>query len=342
MSLIIAQNNNLNTKNTSLNTINNLNSNLNNNLVKNVNKKYLIVLRKKHFVEQHYKSFMLWKLNLEKSSNVPSYKTWHWRSFYSRKKKFEFQQKCFLVNLYLSLHFWKPTNDMFLRGFIHESVKGWGGSYNSIQKYYELEKMIQHNFIEKQQVSLTNIDSNWLTLKPRGWVRLNNNVVLSDKFIIDMNLENYMLIDNNQHGFQFKLFCNLPKIIHNRCKIKVSSWYLKVLLLRGVKYPVLFDYSSLPLLTNLSYFSERQYLPWNSTLQPDGVWQIDPIALKMIDISKGLTDAFKKGKITEYSIKQRWYDLLNNKDRIGELTQESMTQELYIILKLLQKAKKLI
>ena len=285
---------------------------------------------------------MLWKLNLEKSSNVPCYKAWHWRSFYSRKKKFEFQQKCFLVNLYLALFFWKPTSIMVLRGFIYESAMGWGGFYGNIQKYYELDKIIQNNFIEKQQVSLTSIDSTWLNLKPRGWVRLNNNLILSDQFIINNNLENYMLLDNQHHGFQFKLVCHLPKIINERCKIKVSSWYLKVLLLRGIRYPALFDYSYLPLLTDLAFFSERQRLPWESTLQPDGVWQIDPNALKMISISKGLTKAFKDGKITEYQIKKRWYDLLNYSDRIGELTQESMTQELFIILKLLQKAKKLI
>jgi hypothetical protein len=307
-----------------------------------INKQYKNALRQSHFVERHYISFLLWKLNVEKVSVLPSYKTWCWRSFYSRKKKSELKKRGFLLNLYLALDIWKPSKDIMLHGFINDAAKGWGLNYNdNLQKHMELNNMIKFNFVEKQKVSLTTITTDWLTLKPRNWITVKNNIMLTDEFD-DFQLENYMLLDSHNHGFQFKIICNLPTILNKRCNIKMPSWYLKVLFLRGFKYPVIFHYKYIPLLANLSYFGQRQFLPWESTLEPDGVWQLDPIALKMIEIGKGLTEIYRRGEITEYLIKKRWLNLLNGTDKISILTQEALCQEPHTIMKLLQKASRIL
>lgn len=307
-----------------------------------VTRQYKNALRQSHFVERHYVSFLLWKLNVEKVSILPTYKTWCWRSFYSRKKKSEIKKKGFLLNLYLALDIWKPSKDIQLQGFTHDAVKGWGLSYNdNLQKHVELNNIIKLNFVEKQAISLTTTAIDWLTLKPRNWVTIKNEVILTDEFD-DFQFENYMLLDSHNHGFQFKIICNLPIILNKRCNTKVPSWYLKVLFLRGFKYPVILHYKYIPLLANLSYFGQRQSLPWGRTLEPDGIWQLDPIALKLIEISKELTKVYKKGEITEYLVKKHWENLLTGTDKISELTQNALALEIHIILKLLIRASRIL
>jgi len=77
------------------------------------------------------------------------------------------------------------------------------------------------------------------------------------------HIENYLILDKLNHCFQFKIICDLPFFINKRFFIKINPWALKVLLLRGLKYPVIINYKYLNLIQNLSFFGHKTILPWH-------------------------------------------------------------------------------
>lgn len=303
-------------------------------------KQYAGALRQLYFVEQHHVSFLLWKLNVEKVSNLPSYKAWIWRSFYSRKKKSEIRKYGFLINLYLAILTWQPFRPSYKTGFINEAAQGWGCNYfNKFDTHIAIYHFINNVVQNQNQISLTAVTKDWLILKPKAWVSLPTQFLHSFQFE-DFQLENYILLDGPFYGFQYKIICNLPPVVNVKTNKTISPWYLKVLFLRGLKYPVLLNYKYISLINNLAYFGQRQYLPWNSTLQPDGVWQLDPVALKILEIGKDLTTVYRSGEISEYLVKKRWKDLLNNSDKISNITQETLLDDSFMIFNIVQKIKK--
>lgn len=315
-----------------------INTNINTNLaVQVLRKQYQNALRQSHFVEQQYVVFLLWKLNVKKVALIPTYKVWGWRSFYSRKKKSESKKKGFLFNLYLALNIWKPEKVSIIHGHFIDAAKGWELCYSdSLQKHAAMYNFIYSCLMEQNNLSLTKVTKEWLNFKPQGWVTIQNLLTLIDHEYDEHQLEGYMAIDSKYHGFQYKVGCsslinyniqgdtfNMQK---NLIESKLSSKYLKVLVLRGYKYPVLYQYKYTTLITNLSMFGSRQTLPWELVLLPDGVWQLNPLAVKLVEAADYLTNILKKGIITEYLVKRTIIGLLSGSTKLSDIFRDTVVK----------------
>lgn len=302
---------------------------------------YVSALCLEHYSRRQIISYLLWKLNVEKITVIPSYKAWCWKSFYSRKKKVELKQ-CFLLNLYFALNVWKPAAHLKIYGIYQESVYGWSINYtNNLEKHFILVNFFNLFYIEKNQSEILIFNKNWLIFKPRGWVSLPKRVFNKLEFN-NYHLENYLLVDGKYHGINWKLICNLFPILKKRSNIQLSTWYLKVLLLRLYKFPIIYNYKQLKLLTNLACFSQTQQLPWQITsLAINKLGVRNTLISKILYISKSLTNIYKFGNITEYLIKKRWIELLNDKDALCYLIQITLLENPYVIIKIFKKASKI-
>jgi hypothetical protein len=306
---------------------------------------YINVLRQINYVEKNYISFLLWKLNVENIYILPKYNIWLWRSFYNRKKKSK-KRYGYLFNLIFAIDLWLPFKNYKIKGYINEKnliQQGWAlNNFDYFENNYYIYNILYHFLVFKQKVTLNFVNLSWLKLKPKDWITLNSDESVfdddDDDFEYNRNIEYILILDKRNHKFQFKINCNLFNIINFRRNIQISPWFLKVLLLRGFKYPAIINYKQIKLINLLAYFGHKQVLPWDCTIADDGIWQIDPIALILIDISRDLTFSYRNDNITEYLIKKRWKDLLAINDTLSLLLKDVCIDDSYMCIKIINRA----
>ena len=283
---------------------------------------YKDALRQAFFIDYEYTSFIIWKLKVENIHILPKYKTWYWKSFYSNKSRIKLG---FLLNLYFALDVWSYYINLKIFGYTNESTIGWGLIYkDNLNIHINLFDIVHEKLVDQIEISLYTVTSPWLNVKPNSWVTLlNQSTFLKEN--TDYTYENYILLDNFNHGFQFKIICKLPE---KRFIKTLSSYYIKVLLLRGFRYPILFNYKYIRTLMYISLFGQRQKLPWEDTLQPKYVWIKNPITIKLVKIGRWLSFFLYNSNVTEYLIKKHIYEFVNhpNKNIINQILEAAFVK----------------
>lgn len=275
-------------------------------------KNYSNALRYKLFNQHKNSRFLIWKLNLTHAQHIPSLKSLQVRSFYTRKKNL----KGYLLNLFLCTQNWQiHSYNWPIKPYQAETAPGWGIGYQKeVDIYSELYKLVYEQFFEKNKVLYSVPSKKWLSVEPKAWISLSwDQLGLlggESGASIPGAIEEYFLVDGAGHGLQYKINIKTANLL--------PLWYSKTLSLRLLKYPVVYQRQTLPLLSRLHSFGLRQDIPWDLVLESKNLAQSTPKAKKILLILQALVSQPFQGYLTEYLVYKRLKLLVESSNRFSQ------------------------
>lgn len=283
--------------------------------------------RMMNYMESYGKWYFLTKFCQRKTLLVPIIHSWYWRSLYMHRKHIknkEMVTKALLLHLFWIVDIWKlkhplclkgimdyptifsvnipNTNPFELYGTIHRWKYRYGFKKHRLIPYIITSKWGAYN--SEQWVTRTYFTfMNWRKKKAKYYQQVRNTQLY--------NFLNFWFLTNRYyHLVQGRLFC---KTYTNPVR------YSKVLWLRLLQYPMIYDSRWFSLLTHLSRYKLKNLLPWDLMYQSKDTWTFDPTA----KILQRLLHALVKHRIaiTEYILMKQWCNLLRNDDSLSKLLQ---------------------
>ncbi len=242
-----------------------------------------------------------------------------YRSSYKRLKKLEKLKQRFLWNLFFALRCVWFKLILKNNQTILESSKGWLIYESALNPSTQLELYSIYNFLlykvlkEKYQISLTRININWLSLRPYSWVtiRLNFQQLWTFKALKAFELNKYWTLDGDSHYLQYRILCYLPtskKILKSKLDY---AWFLKVIVLRLNKYPVVCGYYQLKALTILNKLGYQRNVSLTLFIELETIWQANPFAVDIIFLLKFISkDVIREDIMTDFIIQFWWLKFL--------------------------------
>lgn len=283
-------------------------------------KMYFKALRLQAFTASWSKWYLFLKFNRRHTTLIPKLQSWGYRSLYTNKRHFrqkENAKKMVLLHLFWILDVWKLAHPMAFKGISTSfPIRFECALSNSLDVYSSFQKWVTLYGLNKNKVLPYAVTSGWLQNKPDLWVtrpyhqyaswylknkkhyqhRRNNKRLW---FLNTWYLEN-----GSYHTLQNRLYCQVPS--------SFPLQYTRVLWMRLMQYPCLYNYQWLPMLRHLSLYSNRTPLPWDLTYNSQQTWMFDYKAVSLVVLLKALVK--QRMQITEYILVKRWKDLLMGQD----------------------------
>lgn len=296
-------------------------------------------LRHQQYVEQQNVVFLIWKLAATSKEITPRYRAWIWRSWYVNKIYKQYQKKGFLLNLYFLYANFKPNQKIL--GSLSFGQPYWALNYSyGLDKHLHLYKFLYTHLVEYKNFALDKFDLSWVSFRAIDWVKMTTRGHFVPLEFRENQFEQYWLIEKAAHHFQYKMICDVNS--KNDSLIKpIHSWILKTLLLRTIRYPSILQYKYLKLLSGLQYFGYAVPIPWWRTLQEDGVWQADPIAVHLFSLLPIVTYIYRRGEITEYLLKKIWHDFLYCDEIVNKLVKTTIPHDPATFVRLILRSLRL-
>lgn len=259
-------------------------------------------------------------------------KTLIWRSIYISSKRLDRFKKGFLINLYFFYRI-KIFNHFLLKsigGWVNENTRGWGVCYTAdggcsaitLRLHIIFSYLVHNVFFEVQKINLFAMTYDWNALYPKGWKTLKNSTwysLVGGDDGLSYKLQNYLNNESELHFLQYNIRCQIP--VFEDCLLKntriLSPWYLKVIALRILGYPVTLQKGQLRLISNLATFGYKRILDWELLLDSDQPWQGQYVTVRLIEIIEELVNIQNTGIITELIIKKAWNSLFQRSDIFG-------------------------
>lgn len=283
-------------------------------------------LRQQQYVDQQNVAFLIWKLAVTSPITIPRYRAWVWRSWYKNQLYKQYQRKGFLLNLYFLYSNFKPNSNQRILGHTSGNQSYWLLNYSySLDKHFHLYNFLYKHLVEYKKLSLDKFDKSWQLFRAADWVAIPVRGHFVPLEFEDSALEQYWLVEKQAHYFQYKIICDFNYKTGALLNLsQFHPWILKTLLLRTIRYPSILQYKYLKLLSGLQYFGYIVPIPWWRTLQEDGVWQADPIAVHLFSLIPYITYIYRRSEITEYLLKKMWQDFLTCDDIVSDLVKIAM------------------
>jgi hypothetical protein len=278
------------------------------------------------------------KFNLKNTLTVPYVHSWHWRSLYVHKKHInnkEYVTKALLLHLFWVVDIWKLkhplslkavmafptmfyanipyTNPLELYGTIHRWKYRYGFKKHKLFPY--IMTPVWADYKSEQWVTRSYFTfMNWRKKSARYYKKSKNSKLYHCLFF-------WFLTNRYFHTIQGRLYC---KTFTNPFR------YSKVLWLRLLQYPIIYDYRWFSLLTHLARYRLKALLPWDLMYTSRDTWTFDPTARKLELLFHSLVK--RRVTITEYILIKHWKNLLRKKDALSKLVQVKIrTSPLFII-----------
>lgn len=283
--------------------------------------------RTMNYMESYGAWYFVMKFCQRKTLLVPTIHSWHWRSLYMHRshiKNKEIVTKALLVHLFWIVDIWKLKHPFNLKGIMEYPTMFSVNipNTNPLELYGTIHRWKYRYGFKKHSLIPYVITARWADYKSEQWVTRPYFTFMNwrkkkAKYYKKMRktplykfLNFWFLKNRYYHLVQGRLYC---KTYHNPVR------YSKVLWLRLLQYPMVYDYRWFSLLTHLSRYPLKKSLPWELVYQSKDTWTFDPTAKNL----ERLLTALVKHRIaiTEYVLIKQWRNLLRNDDSLSKLLQ---------------------
>lgn len=286
--------------------------------------KTLIMYKQSQRLINFSKTWSLFFLNIKFQSKfnnqLPKISKWSYRSYYTNLLHFKQKKhikKAIYIHLFWILDILKLAHPLNIQGFLKNYPFYF--QYNmtdSLAVYSNLYQWVTYYGVNKNKLFYHLVNKNWLNYNPLLWMsrsynyfntwRLKN--ILHRKYrrkhksLWSLNV---WYIDNAKyHKLQARLFCKVPEIY--------PTYFTKVLWLRLLQYPCVYNKFWYPMLKHLSFYTKINKLSWSILYTHKQTWMFNYKAKGLSNILKALVTHQKQ--ITEYSLINCWRNLLKDKD----------------------------
>ena len=273
------------------------------------------------------KWYFVVKFNQKKNLLVPRIHSWHWRTLYMERKHIknkEIVNKALLMHLFWVMDICKLKHPLRIKGFMgHPTMFLLNIPHTSpLELYGTIHRWKYRYGLKKHQLYPYLITSRWAAYKSDQWVTRTYFTFMNwrkkrGKYYQQARntklyhfLNFWFLTNRYYHLVQVRLYC---KTYMNPFR------YSKVLWLRLLQYPIVYDYRWFFLLTHLTRYRLKNPVPWELLYQSKDTWTFDPTAKILEFLLKALVK--HRLSITEYVLIKQWRNLLGNKDSLSKLLQ---------------------
>jgi len=315
---------------------------------KNLQKTYNKALSLSGFTASWSKWYFFVKYNSRHSALFPKLKSWSYRSLYTNKRHYlkkESSKKMVLMHLFWVLDIWKLSNPMHLKGLsTNFPIQFTCKFFDSLEVYSRLQNWSSFYGLNKDKALPYMVTKSWINYKPYLWMTRSyhyfNYWYLASKkqrlfrradaklwFINTWYIEN-----GSYHKLQARFICQVPSTL--------PIAYTKVLWLRLMQYPCIYNYQWYGLLKHLSVYTNRTVLPWTLMYSSKQTWMFDYRAKGLVMLLKALVR--QRTQITEYILVKRWKDLLTGQDAFSKSFQIFIRTSPFLRIYSLDKSETLI
>lgn len=271
------------------------------------------------YLQSWAKWYLFVKFNCRQTNQVPQLVSWSRRSLYTHRLHFNHKKdikKAVLMHLFWVLDLWQLNQPCLLKGISSNyPIRFETMNTGSLEVHG-----LYHNWLSylsnKEEVFSYKVTRRWLTTEPTLWLTrtYNDFVTWCPKtttarvlrrgesklwFITRWFLTNY-----THHKLQFRFRCQIPT--------QFPLYYTRILWLRLMQYPCVYNMYWFPMLRDLSQYAHRTQLPWSLLYTSKQAWTFDHQARGLSRLVKGLVS--QRMQITEYILFKRWKDLLSQDD----------------------------
>ena len=290
------------------------------------------------YMESYGKWYYALKFCLKDTLKVPYIHSWHWRSLYLNKKHIErkeFLTKALLLHLFWVIDIWKLKHPLKLKAVMSFPTMFYANisNENPLVLYGTIHRWKYKYGLKKHKLVPYIITPVWGSYKSEQWVtrayltfmtwrKKSARYYMKAKNTNVYQCLNFWFLTNRYfHMVQGRLYC---KTFTNPFR------YSKVLWLRLLQYPIIYDYRWFPFLSHLSRYRLKALLPWELIYQSKDTWTFDPTARILERLFHALVK--QRVTITEYILIKHWKNLLRLKDSLSQLVQVKIrTSPLFII-----------
>ena len=290
------------------------------------------------YMESYGKWYYALKFCLKDTLKVPYIHSWHWRSLYLNKKHIErkeFLTKALLLHLFWVIDIWKLKQPLKLKAVMAFPTMFYANisNENPLVLYVTIHRWKYKYGLKKHKLVPYIITPVWGSYKSEQWVtrayltfmtwrKKSARYYMKAKNTNVYQCLNFWFLTNRYfHMVQGRLYC---KTFTNPFR------YSKVLWLRLLQYPIIYDYRWFPFLSHLSRYRLKALLPWELIYQSKDTWTFDPTARILERLFHALVK--QRVTITEYILIKHWKNLLRLKDSLSQLVQVKIrTSPLFII-----------
>lgn len=267
------------------------------------------------------------KFGLKNTLTVPYIHSWHWRSLYLHKKHINTQkvvQKALLLHLFWVVDVWKLKHPLALTPVLTFPTMFYANIpyTNPLELYGTIHRWKYRYGLRKHRLFPYVITSAWADYKSEQWT--------SRSYLTFLNWRKqsarYYRKSKNSRLYQCLYFWFLTNryfhLIQGRlyCKTFTNPFrYSKVLWLRLLQYPIVYDYRWFKILRHLTRYKLKEALPWELLYKSRDVWTFDPTARILERLFKALVK--HRVTITEHILIKHWKNLLRHEDPLSKLVQ---------------------
>lgn len=306
--------------------------------------RYRVIIIKKNYRQawrlQQYTSnwarwYVLSKFNAFSTRQVPQLRAWLLRSLYTFRLHFKQQRltyKAILLHLFWILDLWQLKYPLVLQGFSKQyPIRCETIITNSLQVNAAFTKWLSLYSLNKDKVLPYKISTNWLNYRPQIWIvrsyHYYNYWYLLGKQHLDFRqrskylwfLNRWYLENGNHHRVQHQVVCYLP--------VNLPLHYTKILWLRLLRYPCLYNYQWFVVLKQLAVYAWSKPLPWSLIYGSGEVRTLNLRTKGLLTILKALIS--QRMQITEHIFIKRWKDLLVGTDKVSSIFQIFIRQSIF-------------
>ena len=271
--------------------------------------------------------FLLIKFNALTSTTVPKLQAWCYRSLYTNKLHFNNKKatkKALLLHLFWVLDIWQFAPHGTLRGFSTTfPIRFEAQITDNLQVYATFTKWLSQYILNKDKALPYKVTNRWLPYKVSNWLTHKYTYYtywyLPGKRQLSFRQRNLHLwflnrwyIENNTyHHLHTRFLCQIPK--------NLPQHYTKILWLRLLRYPCLYNYKWFTMVKHLNHYAYRTSIPWELTYKTSMSWLFDYRSRGLVHVLKALVS--QRTQITEHIFVKRWKDLLLGKDAFSQTFQ---------------------
>jgi hypothetical protein len=269
--------------------------------------------------------FVVKHLKRHTGSIMPSVTMWKWRSLYLNRKhhnRLGLLKKSLLIHLFWVLDVWKLKQPADLVGSSNQfPVTFRYNITNPLETQSLLYSWVNKYGLNKDRLFSHSVTPSWLKFKPEQWMsrdytyfvywrdQQKKNFIRKNKVL--SYLDRWFLDNRYYHSIQASFICKVP--------LTLPANFAKTLLMRVLRYPMLYNYSWFAVLKELTNYSFETSLPWSLLYKSKDVWTFDNRALGLEHILLSMLE--QRLLITEYVIFKHWCNLLNENDPLSKMLQ---------------------
>jgi hypothetical protein len=283
-------------------------------------KKYIKAFLNKNFSENFNKWYFLIKFNQRQTALCPKINSWFLRSLYTKKSHFAVKnrvKKAIFMHLFWMLDVWQLAHPLSLKGIsTHFPIFFQQKCSNSLEIYSLMQDWVLNFGLNQKKMLPYKVTSGWLDFKPNLWMTRPYSDFLNwchkgKKFLLYRReqpllwfLNRWYLENGFYHKNQARLLCSVPS--------HLPTSYTKVLWLRLLQYPSLYNYQWYPMLKHLNAYESKTVLPWELLYTSKQLWMFNEKALGLSQLVNALVK--QQRYIVEYVLIKCWKDLLKSTD----------------------------